>query len=90
MSLNCNNANEYILQPSMLFDLIGVKNIEEANKVFSVILTALFYLPKGVRLETSTIALQKLSDDLIFIDSDLEFEDVLGLLNEKKLIKIPI
>jgi len=91
MSLSCRKCEDKnILQPAMIFDLIGVKNTEDANKVFSAVLSFLLYLPNGARLETSSISVQKITNDLLVVDTIAGTNEVLTLLNDNKLIKLPL
>jgi len=78
-------------QPDDLFKIFNIKIPKEGEKILNGILSFLLYLPSGCKIETSSgITLQKLNEDLIFIDGKIETSEFLNSLKEHKIIRIPV
>ena len=79
-----------IIQPQQLCKLLGVKNVVEADKVLSLAYAFLVYMNPGDVLETSDIRLEKISKDLIHVDSDHDLVQVVDSLEKKRVLRMPI
>ena len=79
-----------IIQPSSIFKMLNVKNNDDAEKVMSTTLSFLLYMKPGDILKTSNINFEKISPDLIYLDTDLNKDQMLDELSKKKIIKLPI
>lgn len=73
-----------------MFDMLNVKNFDEARRVMSHSLGLLAYLNPGDRLEITDIKFEKLSNDLIYIDSRLDLAQVVDSLEKKRILKFPL
>lgn len=79
-----------VIQPKQIFDLLNIKDSEEAEKVLTETLDFLIYLRQGDVLETSYARFEKLSDDLIHIDTNIDSRKVLDDLEKKRIVKFPV
>jgi hypothetical protein len=84
------DTNNCVIQPSFIFDLIGVKNNEDSNKILSAVLSMLYYLPRGSRIESASLSLERISDDLLYISGLDNFSDAIEILASKNVLKIPV
>ena len=82
--------SEKIIQPKKLFRILKVKDYSEAEKVFASTMGFFLYLPVGHTIRTSTATFQKISSDLIHIDSDLKQDNLVNFLEKTGTIKFPV
>lgn len=78
------------IQPNELFDMLGVKNVEEAERVLSNTLFFLIYMRTGDKLSTSVADFKKIDSDLIQIDYATDASVVAEEMVRKRIIKLPI
>lgn len=78
------------IQPQQLFELLNVKNLEEATKVLATSLSLLAYMCPGDKLETSDMTFLKLSHDLIHIDCTTNFNQVVDNLDKSRVLRLPV
>ena len=79
-----------VVQPQHIFDLLNVKDRDEAERVLSETLSFLIYMRAGDVLETSTAIFEKLSDDLFHIETNLDSRKIYDSLEKKKIIRFPV
>lgn len=79
-----------IIQPNELFDMLNVKNREEAERVLSNTLYFLLYMRVGDKLSTSVADFNKIGPDLIQLDYAIDANIVADELVKKRIIKLPI
>lgn len=78
------------LQPKEVFDMMNIKDHEEAGKVLTAALYFLVYMHTGDKLETSVATFSKISDDLIHVGCLPRPEVIAEELAKKKIIRIPV
>ena len=84
------SAAEKIIQPHHLCNLLNVKNIEEAKRVLATGFSMLAYLSPGDSLETSDIKFQKISKDLIFVNTKTDLSAVVDSMDKARVLRIPV
>jgi len=77
-------------QPADFFKLLHIKHTEEAEKILSSVLAFLVYMPVGDKIETSSLSFEKLSKDLIYVDSKASLERAVESMDKNKIIRLPI
>lgn len=78
---------EKTIRPKELFDMLQIKDVEEAERVFKYAFDFLSYMSVGDVLVTPTSSFEKLSDDLIHISSDINKDDMTNTLEKRRIIK---
>jgi len=79
------------IKPETLFNLLGIKDgHEEYEKVLAVAYSFLLYMKEGDSLVTATAVFNKISHDLIQIESSLSPEYITDELVGKRIIKFPL
>lgn len=79
-----------ILQPSDLFRLLNIKDHDTAKKVMTATLSFLVYLKPGDKLETSGVVFEKMTEDLLHIQVNVNSKDMMDTLEKLKVIRIPV
>lgn len=79
-----------IVQPNELFDMLKVKNREEAERVLSNTLYFLLYMRVGDKLSTSVADFNKIAPDLIQLDYAVDANAIADEMVKKRIIKLPI
>lgn len=78
-----------VIQPAEVFDLLGIKNSEEAHKILNFLVSFINYMSVGTELHVSCIKMTKISRDLIHINPEIDFSEVVDSLNKSMTLKIP-
>lgn len=79
-----------VIQPNEIFDMLGVKNQEDAERVLCTTLQFLLYMRVGDKLSTSVADFNKIGPDLIQLDYAIDANIVADELVKKRIIKLPI
>lgn len=79
-----------VIQPNELFDMLNVKNREDAERVLSNTLYFLVYMRVGDKLSTATIDFTKVDTDLIQINYAIDANIIADEMVKKRIIKLPI
>lgn len=79
-----------IFQPKYIFDMLGIKDTQEAEKVMSTLMYMLIYLQEGDKIQTTVATFEKISPDLLHIDCSLNGEFIVDELHKKKIIRLPV
>lgn len=83
-------ANELVIQPSDIFQMTGVPQTAELERMLSVAFDFINYLKPGESLRTSSTIYSKVSDDLVHIHSYVQPRQCLDELENKKILRIPV
>lgn len=78
------------IQPQQLFDLLNVKNMEEAHKVLATSMSLLAYMSPGDKLETSDMTFSKISVDLIHVKCNMDFNQIVDSLHQSRILRLPV
>jgi hypothetical protein len=78
---------EKIIRPKELFDMLQIKDVEEAERVFKYAFDFLAYMAVGDVILTPQGEFEKLSDDLIHLRSDVNKDDMINTLEKRRIIK---
>lgn len=79
-----------MVHPADVYRLADVKHPEEADRVMKLLYGYLLYLKPGEKLSTSMATFSKISEDLIQVQTTIDFEDLVDQLEHKHVIKLPI
>jgi hypothetical protein len=79
-----------VQQPSDIYDLLDIRNRDEADKVLAAAYSYLVYLKVGDSLQTSRLTFNKISSDIIQIEVNLDPNILIDELEAKRIIKIPV
>lgn len=82
--------NESIIQPKDLFDLLGIKNHYEAERVMNYSFSLLANLKIGDTLKTGNLTLSKIDQTLIHIETSISSDVLLDEMEKRRIIKLPI
>ena len=79
------------IQPDKVFKALEIsqKDRKVAEKVFETCMSFLVYLNVGDVLKTSFANFEKLNDDLIYIEVDLNRNQITNSLEKRKIIRFP-
>jgi hypothetical protein len=77
-------------QPQEFFDLLGVKNIDEGQKVLNAAFNLIAYLKPGDSVQTSTVTITRVQDDLYHVDVRMDKKIVYDEVVKNKVIKLPV
>jgi hypothetical protein len=75
------------VRPKELFDMLQIKDVEEAERVFKYAFEFLAYISVGDIIQTPQGDFEKLSDDLIHISTSVNKDDMLNTLEKRRIIK---
>lgn len=78
---------EKIIKPKELFDMLQIKDVEEAERVFKYAFDFLSYMSVGDEIQTPNGTYTKISSDLIHFNQDLNKEDMVNTLEKRRVIK---
>ena len=78
------------LSPSELFNTLGVKDNEEARKVFEATLSFLLYIEVGDVIKLPTATIKKISHDKLAINQTVVNDSNLLKLLKNKIIEVDI
>lgn len=87
---NQGSSTAKTIQPQQLFDLLNVKNMEEATKVLATSLSLLAYMSPGDKLETSDMTFSKISADLIHVNCNMDFSQLVDSLHQSRILRLPV
>ena len=79
-----------VIQPRHLFEMLDIKNSDEAERVLTTVLYLLIYLKPGDVLKTNVAEFVKLAPDLIQMDSNIDSDIIVDELEKKKIISLPL
>lgn len=79
-----------VIQPSDILELAQVRNKKEGENLIRVILNILVYLNKGDTVVSGDSAFSKIDDNLIYVDTHIDLEELTESLQEKNIIRIPV
>jgi hypothetical protein len=85
-----NKEKENIIQPSNIFKMLKIKNMEEASKVLDTAFKLLVYLKPGDELKCGGVTFAKLDTDLIHVQTKVSAEEIADTLSQKQIIRIPV
>ena len=83
-------VNETIVQPYDLLKGMNITPSENNIKILSTCFSLLNSLRIGDTFETSTVGFTRISEDLIYIKTDVTASKVMEALEENKVIRLPI
>lgn len=83
-------AAEKVIQANHLCDLLNVKNVDEAKKVLAAGMSMLAYLSPGDSLEAGDMKFQKISKDLIFINTKADLSSIVDSMDQARVLRIPL
>lgn len=66
---------------------MGIEYSEEAEKIFNIALSFIFYINEGDRLETPNGVFEKIGPDLIYLESSIDPEDMVQALEKRRILK---
>ena len=78
-----------ILQKQDIFNRLGIKEGEDADKIFNLIMGFFVYMKAGDELSTSLIDFRKVDNELMWIESKIDVDEMVDSLESLKIIKIP-
>lgn len=78
-----------VLQITEICEYLNIKNTEDLEKILTLLVNLLVYTKEGDQIKTSNIEFEKLSDNLIYVESKIE-DDISELLLNRKIVRIPI
>lgn len=78
---------EKVIRPKELFDMLQIKDVEEAERVFKYAFDFLSYMSVGDEIQTPNGKYVKLSDDLIHFQNDINKDDMANTLEKRRIIK---
>ena len=76
------------LTASDIFNILNVKDQEEAEKVFKFTLSFLSYLSVGDSIVTNDSTFTKVSVDLLQVETNINLEDVIDTFDKRKIINV--
>ena len=79
-----------VLQPKELFEILNVKNTGDAESLLNLVFAMLVYLKPGDEITTSYVALEKLSDDLVYLRVNPDNIHPLDTLDRKRVVRMPV
>lgn len=82
--------SEKIIQPQKLLKVLNIKDEGEAEKVLQSCFGFLIYLKEGQKLVTNTATFEKISNDLIHIQSKVDVKKTVKSLEKAKYIRLPV
>ena len=77
-------------QLSDIFKALDIKNEEDAEKIFSNVFSLLAYLQIGDRISTSLMEIEKVAQNLIYLDLKYDSNFLVDALEKRKVIKLSI
>ena len=81
--------SQRVLQLTEICDYLNLKKTDDLEKILAFLINLLVYTKEGVQIKTSAISFEKLSGNLIYVDSSIK-GNISELLTNQKIVRIPI
>lgn len=78
-----------ILQKIDIFNKLGIKDTEDANRIFNLIMGFFAYMKVGDRISTSMIEFEKVDNNLLVVETQIKEDELLDDLDKLNIIRIP-
>lgn len=83
-------GTEKTFQTREMYDLLGVKSHEEADKVLSACFAFIAYLKPGDEILTESVRITKVDGTLFSVETKLRMKSVVDALAKKRVYRFPI
>jgi len=89
MEMDQNTEKVTVLHPDRFLKAMGIE-VDKGRRVLSLCFSFLASMEVGAVMETNRVKVRKLAPDLLYIDVDLDGEELLDTLERNSVLRVPV